>query len=66
MEVVPEVPSGIASSHVCTQDCAKATGTSRALMEQEKTPQNSISAAILSPHRQLQIAHMASVSELCL
>lgn len=36
MKVVPEVPSGIASSLVCSLDSAKATGTGLALMEQEK------------------------------
>lgn len=36
MEVVPEVPSGIASAHVCSLDSAKATGTGHAPMEQEK------------------------------
>ena len=36
IEVVPEVPSGIASAHVCSLDSAKATGTGHAPMEQEK------------------------------
>lgn len=36
IEVVPEVPSGIASVHVCSLDSAKATGTGHALMDQEK------------------------------
>lgn len=36
IDVVPEVPSGIASSHVCSLDSAKATGTGLAPMEQEK------------------------------
>lgn len=53
IEVVPEVPSGIASSYVCSLDSAKPTGSGHAPMF----------GAILSPHRQLQIAHMARVSE---
>lgn len=52
IEVVPKVLSGIASAHVCMADSAKATGTGIGWF-----------GAILSPHRQLQIAHMASVSQ---
>lgn len=36
MEAVPEVPSGTTSSHVCSLDSAKATGTNHTPMEQEK------------------------------
>lgn len=57
--VLPEVPSGIASAHVCRADSAKATGTGLAQWSKRKR----MFGAILSPHRQLQIAHMASVSE---
>lgn len=52
-EAVPEVPSGVASSHVSSLDPAKVTGTGRAPMW----------GGILSPPRQLQTAHMASVSQ---
>jgi len=36
IEVVPEVPSGRASAHVCRVDPARATGTGHAPMEQQK------------------------------
>lgn len=36
IKAVPEVPSGIASAHVCSSDSAKATGTGHTLMEQDK------------------------------
>lgn len=39
MEVVPEVPSGMASSHVCSLDSAKATGTGHAPLEQREKNQ---------------------------
>ena len=66
IEVVPEVPSGMASSHVCSLDSAKATGTGHAPLEQEREREREkkrMFGAILSPHRQLQIAHMARLSE---
>lgn len=63
MEAVPEVPSGTTSSHVCSLDSAKATGTNHAPMEQEK---KSTFGATLSPHNQLQIAHMQACQSPCL
>lgn len=58
MEVVPEVPSGGASSHVSSLDSAEVTGTGRA-----PVCVCVCGGGILSPHRQLQTAHMASLSQ---
>lgn len=55
-EAVPEVPSGVASSHVSSLDSAKVTGSGHA-------PMWGGGGGILSPQRQLQTAHMASVSQ---
>lgn len=50
-EAAPEVPSGVAASHVGRLDPAKVTGTGH------------VGGGILSPRRQLQTPHMASVSQ---
>lgn len=56
---MPGVASGKAPAYVGRADSAKATGTGVTQWSERKR----MFGAILSPHRQLQIAHMASVSE---
>lgn len=50
MEVVPEVPSGMASSHVCSLDSAKATGTGHAPLEQREKNQKKKGCLVPSYH----------------